>query len=55
MAPSKIEIYIEDLRNRADKLEELEEEKMLEKFRLEHISELELILYNLNLRIKEER
>ena len=55
MKPSEIQIYIDELRSRADKLEELENEKMLEKFRLEHISELELILYNLNLRIKEER
>lgn len=55
MKPSEIQIYIDELRSRADKLEELENEKMIEKFRLEHISELELILYNLNLRIKEER
>lgn len=55
MKKSEVQIYIDELRSRADKLEELENEKMLEKFRLEHISELELILYNLNLKIKEER
>lgn len=54
MAPSKIEIYIEDLRNRADKLEDLESTKMFEKFRLERISELKIILNYLEKIIKDE-
>lgn len=48
MKPSEVKIYIESLRNRADEIEEFEDRKMLEKIRLEHILELETILYNLN-------
>lgn len=54
MVPSKIEIYIEDLRNRADKLEDLESTKMFEKFRLERISELKIILNYLENAIKKD-
>lgn len=54
MKPSEVKIYVEDLRNRADKLEELEDRKIIEKFRLENISELELTLKYIKNIIKDE-
>ncbi len=54
MKPSEIETYIDELRNRADRLEQLESRKILEEFRLEHISELELILNYLENMIKRD-
>lgn len=54
MKKSEVQIYIDELRQRADELEELENRKIFEEFRLKRISELELILYNLNERIKND-
>lgn len=54
MKKSEVQIYIDELRQRADELEKLENRKIFEEFRLKRISELELILYNLNERIKND-